>query len=152
MALPCRRRKLPRLTRPEGQSASRASAASYSFIAAARAARLPSGICPSGTSASICAASIRTPSTGSESSGDTLSTRLTGSARATMPSAAMRTDGSLSLSSSRAASNVPGFAFGWASVTAVARMMAGASGFFARSSNRGKASAPWVAPACRVGP
>ncbi|EXI74832.1 MAG: hypothetical protein AW07_01443 [Candidatus Accumulibacter sp. SK-11] len=64
----------------------------------------------------------------------------------------MRTNGSGSCSISRAACSVPGPAWGWASVAAVARTIAGAAGFLASSSNLGRALAPCVVPACSVGP
>jgi hypothetical protein len=47
---------------------------------------------------------------------------------------------------------VPGLDVRLASVAAVARMIAGASGWLASSSRPGKAAAPCVSPACRVVP
>ena len=95
---------------------------------------------------------MRTPRTGSESSGAPLSTRLAGSALAIMPSAAMRTEGSASCNSARAAASVPGLVWGCASVAAVARTIAGAAGLAASSSRPGKARTPCVSPACKVLP
>ena len=96
----------------DGQSASVPASASYSCRAAARAARRPSGSWLSGTSASMRAASMRTPRTGSASSGAAPAPGSAGSAGAIMPSAAMRTDGSASCSSLRAAGRCAGLSIG----------------------------------------
>ena len=78
--------------------------------------------------------------------------RAGGSKGSSMPSAAMRVEGSALVSRLFTTGRLSGLTKGWASVAAVARRMGGMDVSPASVSNEGNAFAPCVMPACSVVP